>query len=329
MSKTRYFSSVLPELAHGGKGERSSLAALRFMLDYTSLVAEYRARKLSYATDRVIAFAGIASAYSSLSSLTYLAGLWWEYMPIQLLWFVEQKSPALVRGQYSDMFKPGDEVTYTPEILEVGVSEAPSWSWFAAPIYKYFQVGCLLKDEERAAKKRSIELPSKAGWQDVYVAEAVGYRFIGFEANKHTGQDAFDKFAGLRLTLDTLTWSVNKDLPLGLIPCINAFDKNIKSDPILRYYPDKPSTSLSPPRNGIFALIYEFQITRASYVQRRLAGLVLVPNSNQASGSWKRAGIWYLKVRMCGVEGNAEELGCAWKGLCLTRDWRAEVVTIA
>lgn len=329
LSKTRYFSFMLPKLSIDGTTELSSQASLRFMLDYTSLVAEYRARILSFHTDRIMAFAGIASAFQSLSSLAYLAGLWWEYLPLQLLWFVEQKPAALVRGQYPETFKRGDEVKYTSDVVEVEVDEAPSWSWFAAPIYKFFRVGFLFNDDEPAARKRSIQMPEKAGWEDIYVAKPTCYRFDGFAPNKHPGHDAFDKFAGLQLTLNTLTWPVSKDLPANLASHIYSFDKDAQWDPSLKYHPDRPADSLSPPRHGVFALLFEFQITRASHVQRRLAGLLLVPASDKAASAvWKRAGVWYLKLQIRGVDGSAEDLGLKWKGLCLTRDWIDREVTI-
>jgi hypothetical protein len=55
---------------------------------WSSLIQEYRTRNLSEADDRIIAFADIARATQSITRLTYLAGLWAEYMSFCLLWRV-------------------------------------------------------------------------------------------------------------------------------------------------------------------------------------------------------------------------------------------------
>lgn len=75
MGKSRYFPSSL----QAGLGQCDSVsapAALTFIIDWQSLINEYRSRALTKACDRVIAFAGIARAFTNLGDMTYLAGCW-------------------------------------------------------------------------------------------------------------------------------------------------------------------------------------------------------------------------------------------------------------
>ena len=72
------------------------------------LVRAYSGRRLSYSKDRLPAIAGMADQYCELTSQEYLAGLWRENLPIDLVWS---------SWGWEESDKP-------PRVL-VG----PSWSW--------------------------------------------------------------------------------------------------------------------------------------------------------------------------------------------------------
>ena len=72
------------------------------------LVRAYSGRRLSYSKDRLPAIAGMADHYYQLTSKQYLAGLWRENLPIDLVWS---------SWGWEEVDKP-------PRILP-----GPSWSW--------------------------------------------------------------------------------------------------------------------------------------------------------------------------------------------------------
>jgi hypothetical protein len=84
-----------------------------YMRNWKKLMNKYRRRDLTVASDRVIAFAGVAQAFQAQHGLTYLAGIWSESMPHCLLWSV---------GSHSS--RPSEHPA----------SQVPSWSWFSCPI---------------------------------------------------------------------------------------------------------------------------------------------------------------------------------------------------
>lgn len=53
---------------------------------WLELVNDYRSRTLLNASDRIIAFAGVAEAFQNIHGLTYLAGIWGESLPYGLAW---------------------------------------------------------------------------------------------------------------------------------------------------------------------------------------------------------------------------------------------------
>jgi hypothetical protein len=350
MCKTRYFPAVqsVPD-------SLSSLPSLRFLLAWTSLLDEYRARNLTFTSDRVVAFAGIAASYHTLSSLTYLAGLWWEYVPLSLLWFVEPKLPALIRMHYPEHPR-GEGIDYTDEITEPGVATAPSWSWFSAPIRKYWCASCVLNNDEPTIRERSAREPMRSAWQDVYWAQPISYHSFSEQDDSNTStHPSFSNFSGLTITLNTLLWPVKHDLPANFathmrnIRASHPLDRELDWIPKFTYYPDTPcalipdfeynagvslpsAATRSPPRNALFALLAEFQIVRTGggfHIQRRMTGLVLVPG--QRKDTWRRVGAWYLKIRIRGVAvelGDVSDVGERWKRYSLTSDWSAETLRL-
>lgn len=75
---------------------------------WRSLVRAYSGRRLSYSKDRLPAIAGVAEQYCKLTGQEYLAGLWRDSLPVDLVWS---------SWGWEEVDKP-------PRVL-VG----PSWSW--------------------------------------------------------------------------------------------------------------------------------------------------------------------------------------------------------
>jgi hypothetical protein len=338
-NKSRYFPGLVTRRKMRSGIDLSSSSALRLVLDWMSLVNEYRTRTLSYPCDRVIAFAGIATSYHKLISWTYLAGVWWEHMPLCLLWFVERKPAASVRSQYPE-FKRGEDIEYTADILEQGVASAPSWSWFSVPIWQLWRTSLVFNDDEPAAKRGSESDPDRSSFEHVYWACPRSYKFAGHEEDQCPHPDCFVDFANLRVTLDALIWPIDRDLPLDLalqfrtIQGSNNLDEYLQWNPTFSYHSDLHTTLKEPhpPRNGIFALITEIQIVRTAgdyKIQRRLVGLVLLPAIQE--GTWRRIGVWYLKIRIKNVAvevGKVERVAKRWEKYRLTASWRAETLRL-
>ncbi|KAF7670739.1 hypothetical protein GT037_011190 [Alternaria burnsii] len=177
--KSRYFPETIHELSALTKkrGSLSEPAVLSFMMDWQNLVDEYRSRKLSFGKDRIVAFAGVARAFSNLGQLTYLAGLWWEVIPIALLWYVDKKMVPLVRRENGLQNGGLPSSVWTTEIEESVVQpELPSWSWFSVPIWRYYQLYFLFGDDELAVRCKSYSEPKLVCWDDVFWAEVKGFR---------------------------------------------------------------------------------------------------------------------------------------------------------
>ncbi|RYP82544.1 hypothetical protein DL769_001650 [Monosporascus sp. CRB-8-3] len=83
---------------------------------WEEMVAEYTKRELTFPSDRLPAFSGMASEMATALGMKYCAGLWEETLPLGLLWersLVSDKTPVLAH-----------------------MRPAPSWSWAAlnAPV---------------------------------------------------------------------------------------------------------------------------------------------------------------------------------------------------
>ncbi|KAF5673342.1 hypothetical protein FHETE_3466 [Fusarium heterosporum] len=101
-----YFHTVAPGTLYSTE-EQSDVALQRV---WHNFLQEYMSRSLTFESDRLVAFAGIAKAYQSYAKIpphSYLAGLWRPALLESLLWFV------------SDGRKVSPPQNY----------RAPSWSW--------------------------------------------------------------------------------------------------------------------------------------------------------------------------------------------------------
>ncbi|KAK4444010.1 heterokaryon incompatibility protein-domain-containing protein [Podospora aff. communis PSN243] len=97
---------------HIGTGKSSSVSGekrkQKLLSRWKEMVDEYNKRLLTYPTDRLPAFSGVAAEMVDALGMKYCAGLWEETLPIGLLW---------ERGQSKRWLKLGD------------ARPAPSWSW--------------------------------------------------------------------------------------------------------------------------------------------------------------------------------------------------------
>ncbi|CAM1508723.1 Fc.00g055710.m01.CDS01 [Cosmosporella sp. VM-42] len=87
-----------------------------------SLVQAYRLGSLTYETDRIMAFAGVARAIQLQTNYLYLAGIWREFAELGLLWHIEP--PWHKRRSYFQEF------CLRKQQMQVA---APGWSWFSVP----------------------------------------------------------------------------------------------------------------------------------------------------------------------------------------------------
>ncbi|KAF0330594.1 het domain-containing protein [Colletotrichum asianum] len=132
-------------------------------------------RNLTKETDRGIAFAGIARATQAKANVTYLAGLWKEFLEYDLLWSV---SPV-----------PVNVIDY--EQVRKESESAPSWSWFSVPTYK------------TALGNDILDFPFRTTMQtyrhfSIYNAKTVSYYHPDGLANIDS---LLYKFAGMTLTI--------------------------------------------------------------------------------------------------------------------------------
>jgi hypothetical protein len=330
--KSRYFPSSIRLIKKATSF--SDPAVLSFMQDWQNVVNEYRSRSLSCSKDRIIAFAGIARAFSTLGKLTYLGGLWKEVLPIALLWYMDRKPPPLVRRENQ---MPKGELplsTWTLEVSETVAHTAPSWSWFSIPIYRYYQQFFLFSDDELFIRCKRLSNPELVCWTDIFWAQVSSFHFPTHAAN-HVSESSFFNFKNLQITLAMLVLPVKTNWPADLASQMQALQSNgpFCWDPVLAYYPDDPAGRMSPPRNAIYALVAEFQVVRTAgknTVQRRLAGLMLVPGRNE--GTWKRVGVWKLRINISNVYVGKEGIaGVAkkWRGVSVVSEkWQYALITM-
>ena len=81
---------------------------------WSQMVHQYQALDLTYARDKLVAISGLAKMYSRSLNTKYLAGMWLEQLPMQLLW------------EKDDEEHPMGCRPYTGYI-------APTWSWASLP----------------------------------------------------------------------------------------------------------------------------------------------------------------------------------------------------
>ncbi|OCL07599.1 HET-domain-containing protein, partial [Glonium stellatum] len=98
-------------------GDAKAIQSIHWLI----VVREYTARNLTKQTDRLVAIAGIADRLQQRTKSRYVAGLWTNQMPFQLLWYIStlinpDNGIDLSRAQLPD--RPKDQIS-------------PSWSWAA------------------------------------------------------------------------------------------------------------------------------------------------------------------------------------------------------
>lgn len=355
--KSRYFPDSIHEIHAASAISLSHPTVLSFLTDWQNVVNEYRSRNLSYEKDRVMAFAGIARAFSHLGRLTYLAGLWNEILPAALLWYVDKKPSWLVRIENQiPNGNPVPDSTWTPEIIpqdapakSAAEAEAalwpppdtPSWSWFSIPMYRYYQVSFLLADDSLFVRSKALNSPHLVVWHDIFWAKPRGFQFPGHAA-RHAPDTAAHEFSSTQIILETSVLPVKSNWPADLAVQMQDIassstvpaDRHFRWDPELEYYPDDPAGRASPPRNAIYALLSEVQVVRTAgtkNIQRRLVGLMLVP-AGLNKGTWKRVGVWKLRINVKDVAVDAENIGGVaerWRGKkVVSGKWERVVVTI-
>lgn len=102
-----YETLIIPkQLALDGFTQLSRV--LGFHIRWFELVKHYTKAHLTQPQDKLVAIAGIARKVQRARGLTYLAGIWKEYLPLNLLWHLD--APAHERP---------------------AVYRAPTWSWAA------------------------------------------------------------------------------------------------------------------------------------------------------------------------------------------------------
>lgn len=293
------------------------------MIDWQALITEYRGRNLSFAKDRVIAFAGVARAFQNLGALTYLAGAWREFFPLCLLWYLERKTEATVRLM-GPVVQRGGTVGYPVKVLEDVEQEAPSWSQFSVPVYSHHQTYFMFNDDEVFVRSKSIGDAPRVYWDDIYWTALDSFR-SGKNAVDHFPETGYFDFTDLEVTLNMpvipvkVSWPADLEKRFERIRATDPRDAGLQWLPTFTYYPDMPTESnksASPPKNGVLALVAEFQICRTAGtgIQRRFAGLVLV--RDHKVGTWKRAGAWKLRIKISNVEvngKNVKEVANRWK----------------
>jgi hypothetical protein len=231
---------------------------------------------------------------------------------------------------------------WTTEIGEKVVQpELPSWSWFSVPIWRYYQLYFLFGDDELAVRCKSYSEPKLVCWDDVFWAEVKGFRFVGLGRDRVPEGSLFD-FSGLQVTIAALVLPVKADWPADLATQMRWLQQHTASssgssfcwEPVLEYYPDDPAGRPSPPRNAIYALMAEFQVARTAgknNVQRRLAGLMLVPGSKE--GTWRRVGVWKLRINVVDVHVSGEniaEVAKRWRKMSvMSSKWQHALITLA
>lgn len=315
MGKSRYFPHSIREITTATSLSVPGL--LSFMKDWQDLVNEYRERRLTFAKDRVIAFAGIARAFQTIGKLTYLAGAWREILPLCLLWCIDKKSEAVVREQNKIPQGEMPAGIWAGQIEEHVVQSAPSWSWFSVPIYKVYQPRFLFDVDEVFVRSKSYLPTPLVYWDDIYWAKTRAFQFAYEPTNHFPEPKGFFDFAGLQVTLEIPILPIKADLPkdfndqLALIreTCSSPDDQDLFWLPEFEYFPDIPAGRKSPPRNAVYALMAEFQTVRVAgiwNVQRRMAGLMLVPG--EQAGTWVRVGAWKLRLKIKNIPVNPENM---------------------
>lgn len=115
-----------------GEWDRDDFSLFVYEMWHNGVFRKYTAAALTFEKDRLVAFAGIAEVVQRRTGMTYLAGLWKEFLPMDLLWYtVDEPAP----GQ-----KHLDPLPW----------KAPTWSWASVVGRKIYHLHSLHhpKDDE-------------------------------------------------------------------------------------------------------------------------------------------------------------------------------------
>ncbi|RYN29230.1 hypothetical protein AA0112_g7390 [Alternaria arborescens] len=344
LRKSKYFPSTLP--AVGKKSSEDSCAPVitSFLRTWLSLINEYRARRLSFGEDRIIAMAGIARAFAHLGDMTYLAGMWRQCLPVGLLWYVAEKPSLLARAHNN--IAPGPPVSYTVQVIEEvaladGKQQVPSWSFFSIPIFAFHHMGLLFGDEEVSVRRKSMADSARVCFDSVFWATVLAFWWKDCPEGQVPVR-AYNDFTGLRITLETKMLPVSSGWLTDILEQMQrtweettcAADRNLDCSPIFNHHPDDIRNSNGElPENTVLALVVDVQIVRPAgryTVQRCLMGLVLLPGVER--DTWTRVGVWKLRLKITGVEVTSENMGLVaerWRVYdVLSKRWTKKVVTL-
>ena len=260
--------------------------------NWAALVNRYRRRDLTQASDRIMAFAGIAQAFQAEHGLTYLAGMWKEHLPRSLMWHI-----------YDPANRPGI-ISSIPEspVLE----SVPTWSFFASPVYS-------------SRLDRSIEL--RHNWDDwdyyfeqnLFSATFLHFTWSNNPVNRNPPTAYYD-FAGLRITLKFLTVDVplprDQELDHGVLPCesleaqlcpLFRLNGNPKSISVGFFFDDYGKFDQAPTEVRIALVEESWNKSKGFYYSE---GLVLAPGAEE--NTWKRLGYMY------GTAGSGDRHHSLW-----------------
>lgn len=228
---------------------------------WIDLILEYRARRLTFSKDRVMALVGVARRFASIHSLTYLAGTFLEYMPHSLLWSIPRTRKKHI-------------------VQEHPVVKTPSWSWFSAPIY------------EDGVFRPAVYF-SKEGGQTP-LTRVLGFQWAGSVANT-IPDDGFYNFSSLSLTIEisifpaVLHTSLERNVYGATTLCYTVTAESLPGSEIF-LNPDVYETTngFKESKTNIHLAVFRYGVEPGLVI---VDGLVLVPHSDEAV--WKRTGYWY------------------------------------
>jgi len=260
---------------------------LEYFRNWKDLVWEYRARDLTFPSDRPVAFAGVARAFQAEARITYLAGIWAESFPEGLLWYIRAQP---------DWDKDGKRLPISKSIREHGSKTVPSWSWLSSHLYVYHPLRYFGRYEcwTRNCDGDEYQLSDL-----LFLAQLSYFQWPGWPVDTMPST-AYHDFSGLQITLQVPTFHETRiesdDNPYSA-NCLCLEEKlasfyvgphDIKKHTWTSLYYDDIEYNIQPPERVLLALLVE---TRDPFdPQSIFGGLALIPGGEE--GTWKRIGYW-------------------------------------
>ncbi|KAH8622146.1 hypothetical protein IG631_23252 [Alternaria alternata] len=257
--------------------------------NWNRLINDYRRRDLTHASDRIMAFAGIAQAFQAEHGLVYLAGMWKEQLPRSLLWFIDDPANSVqslsLTPHPSAMMKG---LTCSDPILD----SAPTWSFFASAIYSN-------------RLDRHIHLTH--GQQSAF-----GLEYVLFSATllhfawpnapvDYSPPTAYYDFVGLQISLKLITVDVPLPLPkdeelyVRMLRCKSLeaqlgslFKTGGDSKKVCLFFDDNGKIDQIPTPIRIAIIEERWREYQGKY---NFEGLILGPGAEE--DTWKRLGYCY------------------------------------